>query len=107
MESSHEEKDICKRNQNKPLFSGWKRFTEILSQALQGTRKDIKEMRREEQEDPSTRSTRSIHEESSKSSSHGYVNSAISPNIQHSISDFFMKRKKGGVTKKDTLGEYL
>ena len=64
-------------------------------------------MRREEQEDPSIRSTRSIDEESYKSSSHGYVHSAISPNLQRSVSDFFMKRKKGGVPKKETLGEYL
>ena len=61
----------------------------------------------QEQEDLPIRSIRSIHEENSKSSSHGYVHSAISPNFQHSISDFFMKRKKGGVTKKETLGEYL
>ena len=64
-------------------------------------------MRREEQEYPSTRSTVSIHEASSKSSSHGYVHSTISPNLQCSISDLFMKRNKGGVPKKETLGEYL
>ena len=64
-------------------------------------------MRREEQEDPSTKSTRSIHEASYKSLSHGYVHSSISPNLQCSICDFFMKRKKGGLPKKETLREYL
>ena len=48
----------------------------------------------QEQKDLSIRSTRSIHEEHSKSSSHGYVNSAISPKLQCSVCDFFMKRKK-------------
>ena len=35
------------------------------------------------------------------------MNSSISPKLQRSVSDFFMKRKKGGVPKKETLGEYL
>ena len=51
------------------------------------------------QKDRLIKSTRSIHEENSESSSHGYVHSSISPKLQHSICDFFMKRNKGGVPK--------
>ena len=48
----------------------------------------------QEQEDLPIRSTRYTHEEHSESSSHGYFHSAISPNLQCSVYDFFMKRKK-------------
>ena len=71
---------------------------------LQGKSKGIKEMRRETHEDPSTKS---IQEEDSKFSSYGYENSAISSDLPCSINNFFMKRKKGDVPKKYTLGDYL
>ena len=61
-------------------------------------------MRRERHEDPSTRF---IQEEGSKSSSYGYEHLAISSYLPHYIRKFFMKRKKGEVLKKETLGEYL
>ena len=57
----------------------------------------------QEREELLIRSTRSIHEENSESSSHGYVHSAISPKLQGSVSNFFMKRKKEGVSLFDAL----
>ena len=57
----------------------------------------------QEQRDLPIRSTRSIHEENYESSSHGYVHSAISPKLQGSISNFFMDRKKEGVSLFDAL----
>ena len=52
-------------------------------------------------------SARSIQEEDSKSSSYGYEDSDISSDLPCSISNFFMKRKKGDMPKRDTLGDYL
>ena len=100
MESSHGKEKIFKRDQRKPLFYGEKRFSKLLFPNLQGRSKGIKEMRREKHEDPSTRSIRSIHEEGYKSSSYEYEHSAISSDLQHSVSNFFMKRKKGDVPKR-------
>ena len=109
MESSHGEEKIYKRNQRKPLLSGGKRFSKILFQTLQGRSKDIKEMRRERHKIPSTRSTISINEEISNSSSYGCEHSTTSSYLQSSIIHLFMtkKKKKGDVPKKETLGDYL
>ena len=104
MESSHGEEKIYKRYQNKYFFSGEKRFSKLLFPNLQGRSKGIKEMKREKHEGPSTRS---IQEEGSKSSSYGYEHSAISSYIPCSIRNFFMKRKKGDMPKRDTLGDFL
>ena len=57
----------------------------------------------QEKKDLLIRFARSIHEEHSKSSSHGYVHSAISPKLQGSINNFFMKRKKEGMILFDAL----
>ena len=47
-----------------------------------------------QKEDLPIRSTRSVHEEHSESSSHGYEHSAISSELQHFASDSFMKGGK-------------
>ena len=65
-------------------------------------------MRRERHRSPSTRSARYIHEERSNYLSYGCENSTTSSDLQCSISHFFMKKKKkGDVTKKETLSDYL
>ena len=57
---------------------------------------------------PSTRSARSIHEESSNSSSYGCEHLATSSNLQCFISHLLMtKKKKGDVPERETLGDYL
>ena len=104
MEYSQGEKEICRRNQRKPFFSRERRFSNLLFPNLQGRSKGIKEMRREKSENPSARS---IQEEDSKSSSYGYENSTMSSDLTHSINNLFMKRKKGDVPKRSTLGDYL
>ena len=48
----------------------------------------------QEQKNLLNKSTRSIHEENYESSSHGYVHSAISSELQHFGSDSFMKGEK-------------
>ena len=95
---------------NMGLFSSDFRYKKNLSKEVEQeeerrsneTPKDF-----QEQKDLPMRSKRYIHEEHSETSSHGYVHSAISPKLQGYIGDFFMKRKKGGVSKKETLREYL
>ena len=74
-------------------------------------KEDVQEEKRSSSEAPKEfkkedlliRSTRSVHEEHSKSSSHGYEHSTISSEIQHFSSDSFMKGEKESVSLIDAL----
>ena len=87
-------------------MSRGKEFSKLLLKTLQCIRKDIKEMRRESHEDPSTRF---VHEEGSTSSYYGCEHSATPPYLQCFTRPMITKseKEKGAVPKKETLGDYL
>ena len=85
----------------------------LLSSIFRSGREDVQEKERrssensgrfQRQEDLLIRSAISTHEDHFESSSQGYVHSAISPKLQHPISDSFMKREEEGV---GLLGAFL
>ena len=87
------------------LISSIFRFKKSLpKEYVQEERRSSSEAPKEfQKEDFPIRSTISVHEEHLESSSHGYVHSAISPELQHFSSDSFMKGGKEGVNLIDAF----